>query len=70
MKKQLDMFDLMFEQEELNPVKTPSQQDLKYDEWYADLTSTKTPVCTCGVWSVYGKDIDISFHKDYCDLRN
>ncbi len=27
----------------------------------------KNTVCTCGGWSVYGKDADL--HGNYCDLR-
>jgi len=69
MKKQpTDLFDILYEQEEITPVKTASQQDLRYEEWFLDLTPTvKDATCTCGTWSVYGKDAHSGLHKDYCD---
>lgn len=52
-------------------------EDANFHEWISDLptgqsntmmTSTDSKVCECGVWKVYGKDIDPSFHTDYCPL--
>jgi hypothetical protein len=27
-------------------------------------------VCTCGTWKCYGVKIQLSFHSDYCELKN
>jgi len=36
-------------------------------EVYSNKVETK--VCTCGVWSTYGKSYPADKHPDYCDLR-
>jgi len=30
--------------------------------------NTPEPVCSCGIWSVYGRSYPNSKHPDYCDL--